>query len=154
MHLKSNFKSFIFVYFLGFSLDSHCLKSQNSLSSSSTNNDLNSSSTNSISSSSNSIQHHNPHFQFQNQKYLSPPISLNIQQPNYNINADFSLTANAPSNELGKWETKRWTNKSRLHTYIFQHFYFTLCLFYFSIVDLFISSFYLVYIKVISISTQ
>lgn len=74
----------------GFSLDSHYLQSQNSLSSSSTNNDINSSS-NSISSSTNSIQTHN--FQFQHQQFLTPPPAVNINSAIcYNINADFDST--------------------------------------------------------------
>ena len=71
----------------GLSLDSHCLQSQNSLSSL-TSNDLNSSS-NSISSSNNSIQQHN--FQFQNQQYLSPPSTVNSSAQSFNINADYEI---------------------------------------------------------------
>ena len=66
----------------GYSLDSHALYNQNSLSSSSSLiNDLTSSS-NSISSSSNSIQH---------RQFLLPPSSLNSSQAQ-NINADFETS--------------------------------------------------------------
>ena len=72
----------------GLSLDSHCLKNQNSLSSSSTSNEMTSSS-NSISSSNNSILHHN--FQFHNQQYLSPPSTVNSSAQSFNINADYEI---------------------------------------------------------------
>ena len=76
----------------GLSLDSHCLKTQNSLSSNSTNNDLTaSSSTNSVSSSTSS----NLKLQFQNQKFLSPPASV---KTSYNINADFTLNYSSDQN--------------------------------------------------------
>lgn len=72
----------------GLSLDSHCLKNQNSLSSSSTNNEMTSSS-NSISSSNSSILHQN--FQFHNQQYLSPPSTVNSSAQSFNINADYEI---------------------------------------------------------------
>ena len=72
----------------GLSLDSHCLKSQNSLSSSSNSNGMTSSS-NSISSSNNSILHN---FQFHNQQYLSPPSTVNSSAQSFNINADYEIS--------------------------------------------------------------
>lgn len=85
----------------GFSLDSHYLKSQNSLSSSSTSNDMTSSS-NSMSSSTNSLQQqHFTNFQFHNQQYLQPPpavslTSMNTASQTININADFDVCNSIP----------------------------------------------------------
>ncbi|CAF0857353.1 unnamed protein product [Brachionus calyciflorus] len=77
----------------GFSLDSHYLHSQNSLSSSSTSNDL-TSTPNSVSSSNSSLQSQlNTSFQFHNQKYLQPPpvVNLTTLTSANNINADFEV---------------------------------------------------------------
>ncbi len=69
----------------GLSLDSHCLKSQNSLSSSSTSNGMTSCS-NSICSSNNSILHQN-----KSSQYLSPPSTVNSSAQSFNINADYEI---------------------------------------------------------------
>lgn len=97
----------------GFSLDSHYLKSQNSLSSSSTSNDLTSSS-NSISSSNSSLQQQFQQFQFYNQQYLQPPPSVNLSNSSsnqtYNINADFDVT-NVPLYEHVYEKSSKLFNK-------------------------------------------
>ncbi|RNA17187.1 hypothetical protein BpHYR1_019234 [Brachionus plicatilis] len=73
----------------GFSLDSHYLNNQKSMSSSITSNELNSV-PNSISSSESSLQCQLNNFQFHNQQFLQPPPLINPSSfTNPNINADF-----------------------------------------------------------------